>query len=153
MNHLIFTAVLTACLGIGGYQQEPGAFGPSPEELGQGYHYNPGQLNSLHAVSWPPLVLPHSTMFIVVYISLYYVLTYFAGSFFRYNIHTKLMTIYSIVTALTGFKFSNLQPYLLQVVPAMSGYYTSGALSIVTTREFKEGTSLEGAWSQEEETL
>ncbi|KAJ9080244.1 hypothetical protein DSO57_1027185 [Entomophthora muscae] len=60
-------------------------------------------------------------MSIVVYISLYYVLNYFVGSFWRYNIHAKvfqwLMTIYSIVTTLTGFQFSNLLPYLLQVVP------------------------------------
>ncbi|KAJ9063020.1 hypothetical protein DSO57_1004314 [Entomophthora muscae] len=59
---------------------------------------------------------------------MYYVLTYFAGSFGKYNIHVKvfwwLMTSYPIVTALPGFQFSNLLPYLLQVVPTMSGYYT-----------------------------
>ncbi|KAJ9077058.1 hypothetical protein DSO57_1020320 [Entomophthora muscae] len=120
MNHLIFTAVLKACLGTGGYQQEPGNFGPSPEGLGQGYHYNPSQLNSLHTGSWPPLVLLHSTLSIAVYTSLYYVLTYFVGSSGRYNLHTKvfrwLMTIYLIINALTGFHFANLQPYLLQNV-------------------------------------
>ncbi|KAJ9049654.1 hypothetical protein DSO57_1022157 [Entomophthora muscae] len=127
MNHFVFTAVLTACLGIGGYQQEPGTFGLSPEGLGRNYHYDPVQLNSSHTVSWPPLVSPHSIMSIAVYTSLYYMLTYFVGNFGRYNIHTKvfwwLMIIYLIVTALTGFQFSNLQTYLLQVVPAMSGYY------------------------------
>ncbi|KAJ9057445.1 hypothetical protein DSO57_1022617 [Entomophthora muscae] len=60
-----------------------------------------------------------------MYTSMYYVLTYFVGSFRRYNIHTKvfrwMMTVYPIVTALTGFQFSNLMPYLLQVVPTMSG--------------------------------
>ncbi|KAJ9065772.1 hypothetical protein DSO57_1016169 [Entomophthora muscae] len=63
---------------------------------------------------------------------MYYVLTYFAGSFRRYNIYAKVfqwfMTIYPIVTALTGFQFSNLLPYLLQVVPTMSGYYNMEAL-------------------------
>ncbi|KAJ9068860.1 hypothetical protein DSO57_1024401 [Entomophthora muscae] len=62
-------------------------------------------------------------------IPMYYVLTYFLGRFGRYNIHTKvlswLMTIYLIVTALTGFQFANLLPYLLQVVPIMSGFYTT----------------------------
>ncbi|KAJ9077299.1 hypothetical protein DSO57_1018106 [Entomophthora muscae] len=126
MNHLIFTAVLTACLGIGGYQQGPEFFGPSPEGLGQNYHYDPGQLNSSNTGSWPPPVSPHSDLFIEVYTSLYCVLTYFAGSFGGYNIHAKAfwwsMTIYPTVTALTGFRFSNLQPYLLQIAPTMSGY-------------------------------
>ncbi|KAJ9073674.1 hypothetical protein DSO57_1013704 [Entomophthora muscae] len=57
---------------------------------------------------------------------MYYILTYFAGSFGRYNVHTKvfycLITIYPIITALTGFQFSNLLPYLLQVVPTASGW-------------------------------
>ncbi|KAJ9057186.1 hypothetical protein DSO57_1025138 [Entomophthora muscae] len=125
MNHLIFTAVLTACLGFGGYQQGSEFFGPSPEELGHDPHYNPGQLNYSHTEPWPPLVSPHSTLSIVVYTSMYYVLTYFTGSFGRYNVHTKvfrwLMTIYPIITALTGFQFANLLPYLLQVVPTVLG--------------------------------
>ncbi|KAJ9084207.1 hypothetical protein DSO57_1026899 [Entomophthora muscae] len=58
---------------------------------------------------------------------MYYVLTYFAGSFGRYNIHAKvfqwLMTVYPIFTALTGFQFANLLPYLTQVVPTISGHY------------------------------
>ncbi|KAJ9072162.1 hypothetical protein DSO57_1030115 [Entomophthora muscae] len=113
MNHLIFTAVLTACLEIGGYQQGPEFFGPSPEGLGHDYHYDSGQLNSSHTGSCTPLVFTHSNMFIAV--------------FGRYNIHTRvfrwLITIYLIVTALTGFQFSNLLPYLLQVIPTVSGYY------------------------------
>ncbi|KAJ9073005.1 hypothetical protein DSO57_1021225 [Entomophthora muscae] len=126
MNHLVFTAVLTACLGIGGYQQGSAFFGPSPKELGKDYHYDPGQLNSSHTGPWNPLVSPHFTLSIVVYTFMYYVLTYFAGSFGRYNIHTKvfwwLMTVYPIVTTLTGFQFANLLPYLTQVVPRMSRY-------------------------------
>ncbi|KAJ9084861.1 hypothetical protein DSO57_1019639 [Entomophthora muscae] len=127
MNHLIFTAVLTACLGIGGYQQGSEFFGPSPEGLGHDPHYNPGKLNSSHNGPWPPLVSPHSTLSIAVYTSMYYILTYFARSFGRYNVHAKvfrcLMTIYSIITTLTGFQFANLLPYLLQVVLTVLGYY------------------------------
>ncbi|KAJ9068081.1 hypothetical protein DSO57_1032272 [Entomophthora muscae] len=129
MNHLIFTAVLKACLGIRGYQQGSEFFGPSQEGLGHDHHYDPGQLNSSYTGSWPPIVSPHLTLFIVAYISMYYVLNYFAGSFGRYNVHAKvfwwLMTFYPIVTALTGFQLANLLPYLLQVVPTVLGYYTS----------------------------
>ncbi|KAJ9067740.1 hypothetical protein DSO57_1036135 [Entomophthora muscae] len=129
MNHLIFTAVLTACLGIEGYQQGPEFFGPSPEGLGHDPNYDPGQLNSSDSGSWLPLVSPYSMLSIAVYTSMYYVLMYFARSFRRYNLHAKvfrwLMTIYLIITALTGFQFTNLLPYLLQVVPTVTGYYTA----------------------------
>ncbi|KAJ9072773.1 hypothetical protein DSO57_1023807 [Entomophthora muscae] len=128
MNHLIFTAVLTACLGIGGYQSGPELFGPSPEGLGQDSYYDPGQLNSSQTGPWPPLVSPHSTLSIAMYTSMYYILTYFAGSFGRYNVHAKifrwLMTVYPIVTALTGFQFANLLPYFLQVISTITGYYS-----------------------------
>ncbi|KAJ9062992.1 hypothetical protein DSO57_1004624 [Entomophthora muscae] len=114
MNHLIFTAVLTACLGIGGYQQGSEFFGPSQEGLGYDHHYDPGQLNSSTLVPGLPLYL-HTPSCPSQW------------SFGRYNIHAKvfrwLMTVYPIVTALTGFQFSNLLPYLLQVVPTISGYY------------------------------
>ncbi|KAJ9064095.1 hypothetical protein DSO57_1033946 [Entomophthora muscae] len=32
------------------------------------------------------------------------------------------MTVYPIVTALTGFQFTNLLPYILQVVPTVTGF-------------------------------
>ncbi|KAJ9054688.1 hypothetical protein DSO57_1011478 [Entomophthora muscae] len=111
-----------------GYQQGPEFFGPSPEWLGHDPHYNPGQLNFSQTGPWPPLVSLHSMLSIAVYTSMYYVLTYFAGFFGRYNFHTKvflwLMTIYPIIITLTGFQFANLLPYLLQVVPTVLGYYT-----------------------------
>ncbi|KAJ9087288.1 hypothetical protein DSO57_1034678 [Entomophthora muscae] len=128
MNHLIFTAVLTACLGIGGYQQSSEFFSPSTEGLGYDPYHNPGQLNSSNTGPWPPLVSPHLTLFIAMYMSAYYILTYFAGSFGNFNIHTKvfrwLMMVYPIITVLMDFQFSNLLPYILQVVPTILGYYT-----------------------------
>ncbi|KAJ9076923.1 hypothetical protein DSO57_1021646 [Entomophthora muscae] len=128
MNHFIFTAVLTACLGIGGYQQGSEFFGLSPDGIVHDPHYNPGQLNSFQTGPWPPLVSPHSTLSIAMYTSMYHILTYFARSFWRYNVHAKifccLMIVYPIVTALTGFQFTNLLPYSLQVVPTVTGYYT-----------------------------
>ncbi|KAJ9080373.1 hypothetical protein DSO57_1025683 [Entomophthora muscae] len=82
------------------------------------------------------LVSPHSTLFIVVYTSMYYMLTYFAGSFGRYNVHAKvfwwLMTVYPTVTVVTGFQFANLLPYLAKVVPTKYGYY------IYTPTQIKE---------------
>ncbi|KAJ9054598.1 hypothetical protein DSO57_1012664 [Entomophthora muscae] len=138
MNHLIFTAVLTACLGIGGYQSGPELFEPSPEGLGQDSYYDPGQLNSSQTGPWPPLVSPHSTLSIAMYTFMYYILTYFAGSFGRYNVHAKifrwLMTVYPIVTALTGFQFDNLLPYVLQVIPTITGYDTPTSGSPGTLR-------------------
>ncbi|KAJ9077370.1 hypothetical protein DSO57_1017338 [Entomophthora muscae] len=127
MNHLIFTDVLTACLGIRGYQQGSEFFGPSPDGLGHDPHYDPGKLNSSQTVPWPPLVSPHFTLSIAMYTSMYYILTYFARSFGRYNVHAKifcwLMAVYPIVTALTGFQFTNLLPYILQVVPTIIEHY------------------------------
>ncbi|KAJ9076806.1 hypothetical protein DSO57_1022754 [Entomophthora muscae] len=90
MNHLIFTAVLTACLGIGGYQQSSEFFGPSTEGLGYDPYHDPGQLNLSNTGPWPSLVSPHLTLSIAMYMSAYYILTYFAGSFGRFNIHTKM---------------------------------------------------------------
>ncbi|KAJ9085245.1 hypothetical protein DSO57_1015842 [Entomophthora muscae] len=131
MNHLIFTAVLTACLGIGGYQQGSDFFGPSTEGLGHDPYYDPGQLNSSNTGPWLPLVFPHFTLSIAMYMSAYYILTYFARSFGRFNIHAKvfcwLMTLYPIITALTGFQFASLLSYILQVVLIISGYYNATA--------------------------
>ncbi|KAJ9064552.1 hypothetical protein DSO57_1029481 [Entomophthora muscae] len=51
--------------------------------------------------SWPTLVLPRFTQHIAIYSFVFYVLTYFAV--FRW-----MMTVYPILTALTGFQVSNL---------------------------------------------
>ncbi|KAJ9056584.1 hypothetical protein DSO57_1031527 [Entomophthora muscae] len=56
MNHLIFTAVLTACLGIRGYQPGPTTFELSPERLVKSYYKEPAQLKSLYDESWSLLV-------------------------------------------------------------------------------------------------
>ncbi|KAJ9058143.1 hypothetical protein DSO57_1015369 [Entomophthora muscae] len=85
-------------------------------------------MSSSQTGPWPPLVSPHSTLSIAMYMSMYYILTYFAGSFGRYNIHAKvfcwLMAVYPIVTALPGFQFTNLLLYIIQVVPTVTGYYS-----------------------------
>ncbi|KAJ9065302.1 hypothetical protein DSO57_1021072 [Entomophthora muscae] len=130
MNNLIFSAVLTACLGIGGHQynHQHGPFNQSP---GKYIYEEPAQLNSSEQYSWPTLVLPHSTQSVAIYTCIYYVLTYFAGNFGRYNVHSKvfrwMMTVYPIVTALTGFQVANLVPYFAKILPQLLGLYSQPA--------------------------
>ncbi|KAJ9067974.1 hypothetical protein DSO57_1033503 [Entomophthora muscae] len=78
MNHLIFSAVLTACLGIVGHQynHQHGPYNKPPNEY---IYKEPVQLNSSKQYSWPTLVLPHSTQSVAIYTCVYYILTYFAG--------------------------------------------------------------------------
>ncbi|KAJ9081582.1 hypothetical protein DSO57_1013111 [Entomophthora muscae] len=60
MNHLIFSAVLTACLGIGGHPHyQPHE--PFNDPNGKYFYKEPAQLNSSNQNSWPTLVFPHST--------------------------------------------------------------------------------------------
>ncbi|KAJ9083427.1 hypothetical protein DSO57_1034821 [Entomophthora muscae] len=91
------------------------------------------QLNSSKKYSWPTLVLPHSTQSIAIYTCIYYVLTYFAGNFGCYNVHTKvfqlMMTVYPIVTALTGFQVANLVPCFARILPQLLGLYKRAACS------------------------
>ncbi|KAJ9058334.1 hypothetical protein DSO57_1013385 [Entomophthora muscae] len=91
MNHLIFSAVLTACLGIGGHQynHQHGPFNKSP---GKYVYKEPAQLKSSEQYSWPTLVLPHSTQ--------------------------SMMTVYPIMTALTRFQVANLAPAAVAQEPA-----------------------------------
>ncbi|KAJ9056091.1 hypothetical protein DSO57_1036591, partial [Entomophthora muscae] len=76
MNHLIFSAVLTACLGIGDHQYNH-QHGPFNKPPGKYYYKEPVQLNSSEQYFWPTLVLPHSTQSIAIYACIYYVLTVF----------------------------------------------------------------------------
>ncbi|KAJ9085449.1 hypothetical protein DSO57_1013908 [Entomophthora muscae] len=126
IDHLISTAVLKACPGIGGYQQGPGFFGPSPEGLGHNHHYASDNLTLCIWVPGLPWCPPLHPVYGSVHLP-YWVLTYFAGSSRRDNIHTKvfrwLMTVHPTITALAGVQLSNLQPYLLQAAPAIFGYY------------------------------
>ncbi|KAJ9088782.1 hypothetical protein DSO57_1019792 [Entomophthora muscae] len=127
MNHLIFSAVLTACLGIGGHQYNQ-QHGPFNNPSGKYYYKEPAQLNSSKRYSWPTLVLPHSTRSVTIYTCIYYVLMYFTGNFGRYNVHVKvfqlMMMVYPIVTALKGFQVVNLVPYFAKVLPQLLGLYT-----------------------------
>ncbi|KAJ9053867.1 hypothetical protein DSO57_1020308 [Entomophthora muscae] len=117
MNHLIFSAVLTACLGIGGHQHthQHGPYNEPPHEY---FYEEPAQLNSSEMYSWPTLVLPRSTQHVAIYTFVFYVLTYFAGNFRRFNLHAKIfrwmMTVYPIVTALTSSKLPTWYPTLLK---------------------------------------
>ncbi|KAJ9065588.1 hypothetical protein DSO57_1017854 [Entomophthora muscae] len=127
MNHLIFLAVLTACLRIGGHQytHQHRPYNKPPNEY---FYEELAQLNSSETYSWPTLVLPRSTQHIAIYTFVFYVLTYFVSNFRRFNVHTKvfrwMMTVYPIVTALTGFQVTHLVPYLTEILPHFLGLYT-----------------------------
>ncbi|KAJ9079445.1 hypothetical protein DSO57_1035292 [Entomophthora muscae] len=126
MNHLLFSAVLTACLGIGGHQynHQHELYNKPPDEY---FYKEPAQLNSSKKYSWPTLVSPCSTQHVAIYICVYYVLTYFASNFRRFNVHAKVfrwkMMVYLIVTALTGFQVTNLVPYFAKILPHILGLY------------------------------
>ncbi|KAJ9058469.1 hypothetical protein DSO57_1012065 [Entomophthora muscae] len=126
MNHLIFSAVLTACLGIGGHQHTH-QHGPCNEPPTKYFYKEPVQLNSSKTYSWPTLVLPRSTQHVEIYTFVFYVLTYFASNFGRFNVHTKvfrwMMTVYPIVTALTEFQVANLVSYLAKILHHFLGLY------------------------------
>ncbi|KAJ9076843.1 hypothetical protein DSO57_1022442 [Entomophthora muscae] len=126
MNHLILSAVLTACLGIGGHQHshQHGPYNKLPDKY---FYEEPAQLNSSETYSWPTLVLPRSTQHVAIYSFVFYVLMYFASDFGQFNVHAKvfrwMMTVYPILTALTGFQVSNLVPYLAKILPHFMGLY------------------------------
>ncbi|KAJ9069894.1 hypothetical protein DSO57_1014024 [Entomophthora muscae] len=75
MNHLIFSAVLMACLGISGHQYNQ-QHGPFNNSSGKYYYKEPAQVNSSKWYSWLTLVLPHSTQSVAIYTCIYYVITY-----------------------------------------------------------------------------
>ncbi|KAJ9049570.1 hypothetical protein DSO57_1023144 [Entomophthora muscae] len=127
MNHLIFSAILTACLGIGGHQHshQHGPYNKPPDKY---FYKEPAQLNSSKTYSWPMLVLSRSTQHVAIYSFVFYMLTYFASNFGRFNVHAKvfrwMMMVYPILTALTGFQVTNLVPYLARILPHFMGLYT-----------------------------
>ncbi|KAJ9054198.1 hypothetical protein DSO57_1017161 [Entomophthora muscae] len=126
MNHLIFSAVLTACLRIGDHQHthQQGPYNKPPNKY---FYKEPAQLNSSKTYSWPTLVLPCSTQHVSIYTFVFYVLTYFAGNFGRFYVYAKvfrwMMMVYPIVMALTGFQVANLVPYLAKILPHFLGLY------------------------------
>ncbi|KAJ9056259.1 hypothetical protein DSO57_1035059 [Entomophthora muscae] len=126
MNHLIFSAVLTACLGIGGHQysHQHGPYNKPPDEY---FYKEPAQLYSSKTYSWPTLVLSRSTQHIAIYSFVFYVLTYFASNFGGFNVHVKvfrwMMTVYPILMALMGFQVTNLVPYLARILHHFMGLY------------------------------
>ncbi|KAJ9068373.1 hypothetical protein DSO57_1029330 [Entomophthora muscae] len=126
MNHLIFSAVLTACLEIEGHQYNH-QHGPFNKPPGKYFYKEPAQLNSSKKYSWPTLVLPHSTQSVAIHTCIYYVITYFAGNFGAITCTPRSFNecaVYPIVTALTGFQVANLVPYFAKILSQLLGLYT-----------------------------
>ncbi|KAJ9060808.1 hypothetical protein DSO57_1026856 [Entomophthora muscae] len=98
MNHLIFSAVLTACLGIGGHQHS--------HQHGLTTNRPMSTSTRSQRSSTPPRCTPGPCWCCPAPPS------------------TWMMTVYPILTALTGFQVSNLVPYLARILPHFMGLYT-----------------------------
>ncbi|KAJ9050159.1 hypothetical protein DSO57_1016987 [Entomophthora muscae] len=128
MNYIIFTAVLTAYLGIGGHQPTNAQFGPEPQGP-KGILYNkPAHLNSMVLNLWRPLASSHPTPNLATYVIPAATLLYLAISLRQCNILAKAfcqaVNFYPIVYALNGFEPPNLPSYVTKFLPSILGYYT-----------------------------
>ncbi|KAJ9070282.1 hypothetical protein DSO57_1009891 [Entomophthora muscae] len=127
MNYVIFTAVLTAYLGIGGHQPTNAQFGPEPQGP-KGISYNePTHLKSMVLDPWTPLASSHPTPTLAIYVIPAATLLYLAVSLRQCNILAKAfrqaVNFYPIVYALNGFEPPNLPSYATKVLPSILGYY------------------------------
>ncbi|KAJ9067761.1 hypothetical protein DSO57_1035936 [Entomophthora muscae] len=126
MNYIIFTAVLTAYLGIGGHQPTNAQFGPEPQGP-KGISYNePTHLNTMVLNPWTPLASSHPTPNLVTYVIPTATLLYLAVSLRQCNILAKAfcqaVNFYLIVYALNGFEPPNLPSYVTRVLPPILGH-------------------------------
>ncbi|KAJ9057270.1 hypothetical protein DSO57_1024261 [Entomophthora muscae] len=89
MNYIIFTAVLTAYLGIGGHQQTNAQFGPEPQRP-KGISYNePTHLNPMVLYPWTPLASSRPTLNLATYVIPAATLLYLAVSLRQCKILAK----------------------------------------------------------------
>ncbi|KAJ9078729.1 hypothetical protein DSO57_1003589 [Entomophthora muscae] len=128
MNYVIFTAVLTAYLGIGGHQPTNAQFGPEPQGP-KGISYNePTYLNSMGLNPWTPLASSRPTPNLATYVIPSATLLYLAMSLRQCSILAKAfrqaVNFYPIVYTLNGFQLPNLSSYVTKVLPSILGYYT-----------------------------
>ncbi|KAJ9072782.1 hypothetical protein DSO57_1023605 [Entomophthora muscae] len=127
MNYVIFKAVLTAYLGIGGHQPTNAQFGPEPQGP-KGISYNePTNLKSMVLNPWTPLASSCLTPTLAIYVIPAATLLYLAVSLRQCNILAKAFCLavnfYPIVYALNGFETPNLPSYVTKVLPSILGYY------------------------------
>ncbi|KAJ9059461.1 hypothetical protein DSO57_1002038 [Entomophthora muscae] len=128
MNYVIFTAVLTAYLGIGGHQPTNAQFGPEPQGP-KGISYNePTHLKSMVLNPWTPLASSCPTPILAIYVIPAATLLYLAVSLRQCKILAKdfrqAVNFYPIVYALNSFEPPNLPSYVTKVLPSILGYYS-----------------------------
>ncbi|KAJ9081028.1 hypothetical protein DSO57_1018807 [Entomophthora muscae] len=128
MNYIIFTAVLTAYLGIRGHQPTNSQFGPEPQGP-KGIFYNEStHLNSMVLNPWTPLASSRPTPNLATYVIPAATLLYLAASLRQCNILAKAfcqaVNLYTIVYTLNSFEPPNLPSYVTKVLPSILGYYT-----------------------------
>ncbi|KAJ9067864.1 hypothetical protein DSO57_1034735 [Entomophthora muscae] len=119
MNYIIFTAVLTAYLGIGGHQPTNAQFGPEPQGP-KGISYNKlTHLNSMVLNLWTPLASSCPTPNLATYVIPAATLLYLAVSLRQCNILAKsfcqAVNFYPIFYALNGFEPPNLPSYVVDL--------------------------------------
>ncbi|KAJ9064522.1 hypothetical protein DSO57_1029674 [Entomophthora muscae] len=133
MNYIIFTAVLTAYLGIGGHQPTNAQFGPEPQGPKIILYNEPTYLNSMVLNPWTPLASSRPTPNLAMYVIPTATLLYLAVSLRQCNILAKAfcqaVNFYPIVYALNSFELPNLPSYVTKVLPSILGYYIRATMS------------------------
>ncbi|KAJ9054927.1 hypothetical protein DSO57_1009345 [Entomophthora muscae] len=138
MNYIIFTAVLTAYLGIGGHQPTNAQFDPEPQRP-KGILYNePTHLNSMVLNPWAPLASSCPTPNLATFVIPAAMLLYLAVSLRQYKILAKAfcqsVNFYPIVYALNSFEPPNLTSYVTKVLSSILGYYNSPLICCMGVR-------------------
>ncbi|KAJ9084216.1 hypothetical protein DSO57_1026720 [Entomophthora muscae] len=130
MNHLIFSVVLTACLGIEGHQPTNAQFFPEPQGPKKMLYIKSTHLNSMVLNLWTPLASSCPTPNLATYVIPTATLLYLAVSLRQCIILAKAfcqaVNFYPIVYALNGFEPPNLPSYVTKVLPSILGYYKRG---------------------------
>ena len=127
MNAFVSTVALAVLFGCGGKLQEPDPDDPY-------YYQGMGSLGTSSAsptastTHWLYGMSPNSTMYIATYTATFYILSFFAGSFGRYNTLAKvarwLMVVTPIGLQISGFSFHQLIQEMLAGFPNVEGHYS-----------------------------
>ncbi|KAJ9053910.1 hypothetical protein DSO57_1019689 [Entomophthora muscae] len=129
MNYIIFTAVLTAYLEIGGNHPTYAQFCPEPQGT-KGIFYNePTHPNSMNLNLCTPLASSQPTPNLANYVIPAVMLLYLAVSLRQCIILAKAffqaINLYPIVYALNSFEPPDLPSYVTKVLPSILGYSRS----------------------------
>ncbi|KAJ9090581.1 hypothetical protein DSO57_1001036 [Entomophthora muscae] len=142
MNYIIFTAVLTAYLEIGGHQPTNAQFGPEPQGP-KGILYNkPTHLKSMGLNPWTPLASSCPTPTLATYVIPAAMLLYLAVSLRQCNILDKAfhqeVNFCPIVYTLNGFEPPNLPSYVTKDIAIQLSNLPQKTTIAAYTNKFEE---------------